>query len=200
MALNDYTVSNDYLREMRQVRSKILEGDATWSDAQDIRAKYGLPTVTTDSIRRSFGAYDEFASKGCKDEINDKESLLKAHGYDPVYYELVNAKSSIWQQGDGKGGTRNLYSSKITVKPTETGLDLEDIKRHFEEFKTPYRDLMHVSKDRPFGKNIVQLNLVEQPKIMKLAMFIIWILQEIICLKWQMILLPKLILTKLNIS
>ena len=53
MALNDYTVSNDYLREMRQVRSKILEGDATWSDAQDIRAKYGLPTVTTDSIRRS---------------------------------------------------------------------------------------------------------------------------------------------------
>ena len=193
MALNDYTVSNDYLREMRQVRSKILEGDATWSDAQDIRAKYGLPTVTTDSIRRSFGAYDEFASKGwvaepkeifktqketvclnadgsktsekiialSKDEINDKESLLKAHGYDPVYYELVNAKSSIWQQGDGKGGTRNLYSSKITVKPTETGLDLEDIKRHFEEFKTPYRDLMHISKDRPFGKNIVQLNLVD---------------------------------------
>ena len=168
MALNDYTVSNDYLREMRQVRSKILEGDATWSDAQDIRAKYGLPTVTTDSIRRSFGAYDEFASKGwvaepkeifksqketvclnadgsktserivalSKDEINDKESLLKAHGYDPIYYELVNAKSSIWQQGDGKGGTKNLYSSKITVKPTETGLDLEAVKRHFESFKS----------------------------------------------------------------
>lgn len=193
MALNDYIVSDDFLREMRQIRSKILEGEATWSDAQDIRIKYGLPTVTIDSLRRSFGAYDEFASKGWisepkegsrtqketislnsdgsktsekivalnTDEINDKESLLKAHGYDPVYYELVNAKSSIWQQGDGKGGTKNLYSSKITVKPTETGLDLEDIKKHFEEFRTPYRDSMHVSKEKPFGKNIVQLNLVD---------------------------------------
>lgn len=192
MASND-CVSNEYLREMRQVRSKILEGEATWSDAKDIRIKYGLPDVTTDSIRRSFGAYDEFAANGwvsepketfatqketvclnsdgsktsekivalSKDEINNRESLLRAHGYDPVYYELVSAKSSIWQQGDGKGGTKNLYSSKVTVKPTATGIDLEDIKSHFEEFKTPYKDLIHFSKEKPFGKSVVFLNFCD---------------------------------------
>lgn len=161
-------IPDAYLDEMRQLRAEILEGEATWADAQALRQKYGLTTTTTDSIRRSFGAYDEFASKGwinnpgsnvakmretttlnsdgsrssekilalSESDLADKEALLEAHGFNPVNYKLVSAKSSKWQQGDGKGGTKDLYSSKITVKPNEYGLNLEEVKKHFEDFKS----------------------------------------------------------------
>ena len=82
-----------------------------------------------------------------EDEINSRESLLKAHGFNPVYFELVSAKTSKWQQGDGKGGLKNLYSSKITVKPIENGIDLEEVNKHFENFKSRPVKLNDYSKN-----------------------------------------------------
>ena len=176
-------IPDAYLDEMRQLRAEILEGEATWADAQALRQKYGLTTTTTDSIRRSFGAYDEFASKGwinnpgsnvakmretttlnsdgsrssekilalSESDLTDKEALLEAHGFNPVNYKLVSAKSSKWQQGDGKGGTKDLYSSKITVAPISNGLDFEDIKKHFENFKGNVK----VQEEKHTGRKVV---------------------------------------------
>ena len=74
-----------------------------------------------------------------EEDINSKESLLKAHGFDPVKWELVSARNSKWQQGDGEGGLRNLYSSKVTVKPIENGIDVDEIIKKFENFKPSYK-------------------------------------------------------------
>ncbi|MFC3212714.1 SANT/Myb-like DNA-binding domain-containing protein [Planomicrobium okeanokoites] len=56
-------------------------------------------------------------------ELKDTEFLLTSHGYDPSKWEIVNAKSSIWNQHNKEDGTITLYSSKITVKPALTGMD-----------------------------------------------------------------------------
>jgi hypothetical protein len=168
MALVTDKVPEGYLREMRQLMIDISNGDATWSNANDIRKKYGLSSLTIDTIRRGALLYSEFNASGwvnepvnkniptkntttldskgvrtsekfvalSEDELTDKTALLKAHGYNPVQFELLNAKNSIWQQGDGKGGLKNLYSSRITVKPTDCGLDLEELRKYFEGFKS----------------------------------------------------------------
>lgn len=70
-------------------------------------------------------------------ELADEKKILEAHSYDPVLFKLINAKNSIWQQGNKQGGIRHLYSSKITVVPRHDGLDLEDLKKHFEDFRSP---------------------------------------------------------------
>lgn len=49
------------------------------------------------------------------DDLHNPEFLLKAHGYDPSHFVLVQAQSSIWNglSADGK----KMYSSRIRVKP-----------------------------------------------------------------------------------
>ena len=72
-------------------------------------------------------------------DLTDSQALLRAHGFNPVNFKLFSAKNSKWQQGDGKGGTKNLYSSKICVQPVTNGLDYEDIKKYFENLSTPHK-------------------------------------------------------------
>jgi hypothetical protein len=43
--------------------------------------------------------------------------LLKAHGYDIESWELISAKSNIWNVYSKSDGISTLYSSKISVKP-----------------------------------------------------------------------------------
>ncbi|GAA4880536.1 GcrA family cell cycle regulator [Paenibacillus vulneris] len=45
------------------------------------------------------------------------EFLLTAHGYDKSEWELVSAKSNIWNSYSKQDGVLQLYASKITVKP-----------------------------------------------------------------------------------
>jgi hypothetical protein len=53
----------------------------------------------------------------CEMDKHNPEILLKAHGFNPNTFELVNAKNNLWHMAK-KGGSRLLlYQSKITVKP-----------------------------------------------------------------------------------
>lgn len=185
MALITDKMPDGYLKEMRQLMADISNGDATWAQANDIRRKYSLSELNTDTIRRGALLYSEFNASGWvmepvaknapiketttllndgtrtsekfvaldEKELNDKEALLKAHGYIPSQFELLSAKNSIWQQGDGKGGLKNLYASKITVKPIANGLDLDDIKKHFENFKSPRRMFVDLNKQEISQRN-----------------------------------------------
>ena len=67
------------------------------------------------------------------EDSKNPEYLLKAHGYNPAEWDIVSAKSSIWNQHNKNDGTLTLFSSKITVKPKKDGLDfgkfLEDIEQ-----------------------------------------------------------------------
>lgn len=74
------------------------------------------------------------------EELKNPDYILKVHGYDPNEWELTSAKQSIWNNKIDK----ELYSSKITVKP-RIGFNWseDNIKKIFEklekhtEFITP---------------------------------------------------------------
>jgi hypothetical protein len=49
----------------------------------------------------------------CEMDKNNPEALLKAHGFNPNTFELVNAKNNLWHMMQ-KGGSRLLlYQSKL---------------------------------------------------------------------------------------
>lgn len=45
------------------------------------------------------------------DELNDKNSLLKAHGFDPQKFELVSARNTIWTSTN----KNKMYSSRMKI-------------------------------------------------------------------------------------
>ncbi len=79
--------------------------------------------------------------RATEDQIKDAKYLLEQHGYKPGEWELVNAKSSIWDAQKKGGGKVEMYSSKITVKPKKEQLDFDDIKdflrNEFKNIKIP---------------------------------------------------------------
>lgn len=77
MALVTDKVPEGYLREMRQLMMDISNGDATWSNANDIRKKYGLPSLTIDTIRRGALLYSEFNASGWINEPVNKNIPTK---------------------------------------------------------------------------------------------------------------------------
>lgn len=67
------------------------------------------------------------------EQKKDSDFLLKVHGYDPNYWEIVNAKQTIWNQNSNKKGMIDLYSSKITVKPRKGfNWNEENIRKIFD--------------------------------------------------------------------
>lgn len=73
-----------------------------------------------------------------EENLKNPEFLLNAHGYDPLEWELVSARNSIWNQG-GKSGVKNLYASKINVKPrTEILITLNKIEEFFNRLDRNY--------------------------------------------------------------
>lgn len=54
------------------------------------------------------------------EESKDPEFLLKAHGYDVDSWELISARSNIWNAYSKQDGIQTLYSSRITVRPKKT--------------------------------------------------------------------------------
>lgn len=102
-----------------------------------------LPQSTT-SLNADGSRGSEKVIELSEDDLNSKEALLKAHGFNPVNWELISARNSKWQMGDGTGGLKNLYSSKITIKPTENGIDVDELIKKFEKFKPNHKRLTTV--------------------------------------------------------
>ncbi len=71
-----------------------------------------------------------------EEDSKNPEFLLNAHGFDPIKWELVSARNSIWNQGS-KSGIKNLYSSKINVKP-RTDISQKEIEEFYEELVRKY--------------------------------------------------------------
>lgn len=87
---------------------------------------------TTEILKDGLQRSDKLVQMN-EQQRKDPDFLLEAHGYDPNKWELTNSKSSMWNQHNKKHGTVILYSSKITVKPKESGVDwnglVETIKK-----------------------------------------------------------------------
>jgi hypothetical protein len=77
--------------------------------------------------------------KMSENDAKDAEFLLKAHGYDNKFWELVSARNNIWNSYSKKDGIMTLYSSKIMVKPRKDDISLEEVKEHFIKFSKTYK-------------------------------------------------------------
>jgi hypothetical protein len=81
----------------------------------------GMPKKTTVEINKD-GWHTSSKLIRMKDEdTKNPEFLLKAHGYDPGAWELISARSNIWNAYSKQDGIMELYASKIVVKPKSVG-------------------------------------------------------------------------------
>lgn len=61
--------------------------------------------------------------------------ILEAHGLKPSAWEIVSYKNNFWNS-QLKGGLKQIsYQSKLTAKPTNNKLALEDIDEHFTKLE-----------------------------------------------------------------
>lgn len=77
------------------------------------------------------------------EDSKDVNFLLKSHGYDIDIWELISAKSNVWNAYSKKDGTMTLYSSKISVKPRKEELTFESLKKYFAEMDINYQRPHH---------------------------------------------------------
>ena len=68
-------------------------------------------------------------------EVNDPKALLKAHGFDPVKWDVKSVNNMKSRRTSHTGDTE-YYSSRILVRPKENTIvgDLEEIGNYFTEF------------------------------------------------------------------
>ncbi|GFN32585.1 hypothetical protein [Paenibacillus xylaniclasticus] len=71
------------------------------------------------------------------EQSKDEKFLLKAHGYDLDSWELISAKSNIWNAYSKSDGISTLYSSKISVRPKRNGFNYDRFIESLREIK-PY--------------------------------------------------------------
>ena len=97
-----------------------------------------------------------------EEEAKDKNFLLKSHGYSMKYWEIVSAKSSIWNANSKQDGIQTLYSSKITVKPVKSYVwNEDDIKMIFENLKCDYENKVQVYPQYDGGDDILVVPIAD---------------------------------------
>lgn len=75
--------------------------------------------------------------KMTNEDAKNPHFLLKAHGYNPDEWELVNAKNKIWNTYSKQDGIKTLYASSITVKPKQKEQSFEKlIEKLIDNIKT----------------------------------------------------------------
>lgn len=86
----------------------------------------------------------------------DDNFVMKAHGFDPEKWQVVNIKNSFWEQNSREDGKTKLYSSKITVKPKENA-SIEAIIKQLTTDVKPY----NIENKRVESKNNMVLPLAD---------------------------------------
>lgn len=71
-------------------------------------------------------------------QAKDANYILQAHGFDTEEWEIVNAKNNIWNVNSKVQGVQTLYSSKITVKPKNSGFNIDKFLEKIENIKPKY--------------------------------------------------------------
>ena len=126
-----------FLRWKNYQDAKSLEDDNTNPLENEIVSNYKSEVeILKDGTHKS-----NKLIKMSDEDSKNSEFLLISHGYDPKHWEVVNAKSSIWNQHNKEDGTLTLFSSKLTVKPKVTGFNVEDfLEKANKKIKPVYKE------------------------------------------------------------
>lgn len=92
-----------------------------------------------------------------EEQSKDDDFLLKAHGFDPEKWEIINAKTGFWEQNSNNSGKTKLYSSRITVKPIKNEFSIDKVIEKLTQEVTPY----HTPKNTFKSKNNMVLPLAD---------------------------------------
>lgn len=95
------------------------------------------------------------------EQSKDVDYLLAAHGYDRSAWELVSARSNIWNSYSKQDGIMTLYASKITVKPKEHTYTEQDAENFFLRLAQNYKSpVYNPTRYKPNGK-LLELNIAD---------------------------------------
>lgn len=99
------------------------------------------------------------------EDSKDVDFLLKAHGYSRDAWELISARSNIWNAYSKQDGIMQLYSSKISVKPRANAFNIDLLIQSIKEMspaviikekseRTPPREYINIPLfDMHFGNS-----------------------------------------------
>ena len=98
---------------------------------REVRQDAGAYTESTEILEDGTQKSDKLLEMSAE-QSKDVEYLLHAHGFDPCEWELISARNNIWnvysRRADGEGhDISTLYSSRITVRPLTSRIDLDAI-------------------------------------------------------------------------
>jgi hypothetical protein len=96
-----------------------------------------------------------------EEDSKNADYLLRAHGYDTKVWELVTARSNIWNAYSKIDGKMNMYASKITVKPRTDSFSIEDIKDFFTELSKNYKSPVHTPTNYSYDGKMLELNIAD---------------------------------------
>jgi hypothetical protein len=88
-------------------------------------------------------------------EMKDKSpmDLMRAHGYDPLKWELIDSTNRPYQGTSKLHGTYTMFSNSIKVRPLQTRITTEEIRQIFNTFNPPKLQKIQPVKDTQ--KNIM---------------------------------------------
>jgi len=150
--------SADHARKVLKGLDLCIEADQHVVETDD-DGSIQIPNRTVLEIHKDGSQSKSKIIEMSEEESMDGEFLLKAHGFNPSLFELTGAKNSIYQVNAKGGVTKTLYSSKITAKPIRGGLDIEDIAKHFSNFKSTHTAT--TSQQYRHGAELLVVNLAD---------------------------------------
>jgi len=111
-------------------------------------------------------------------EMNEEQSkdpsyILKAHGFDPICWQLISARNNIRQVISKADGVVTLYASFITVRPiSEVELPLEKIEEFFDKLDRNY-SLPRLQENRIYlsGDKMLLIDIADLHMNLQASMF-----------------------------
>lgn len=91
------------------------------------------------------------------EQSKDVNYLLNAHGFNTDEWELTSAKNNIWNTNSQSQGVQTLYSSKITVKPKNTGFNIDKVIERINKEVKP----VHINSPLFADKKLLEIPLFD---------------------------------------
>ena len=124
-------------------RYRLKYGDSTTKTEKKVIPETALPIESFEKSQyfeyRKDGSvvFERVIALADNDNITP-ETILKAHGMDTSKWEILSYKNNFWQSQKKGGQIINLYQSKITAKPIEQSVTIEELEKHFNKFQKEY--------------------------------------------------------------